>query len=151
MTSTGVVLLVVGILALNALVQAAVWVPILRKRKRALLDLGEELSRASEKTVRAPVSTTFVAAAGMVVRSGMAIAALSEKRLFIQRVFGQRQVFSPGEIARVQVARRFRSRMFGGREFVILTLAGGHDAAFTVARGDGAGWQADLEKHIVAR
>jgi hypothetical protein len=67
MSPAQVVLLVVGIVTLVALIQAAVWIPIARKLRRMPAMLRDELAASGERVIRAPEKGVY---RGSIAREG---------------------------------------------------------------------------------
>ena len=152
MNAAQIVLLVVGIIAANVLVQGTVWFLIIRgwrkKAGRLAADLEGEMALSGESFVRAPVRVRYAAVTG---GRAMALAALTGKRLVVMPFRGPVITFArDGGIASVRSERWYRSSAQGGRMHVVLQLRHGEEFAFSVPAADAPGWVNDIQRALIA-
>lgn len=139
MTSTQVVLLVVGIVAAVAAIHAAVWIPIVRKLRRMPAQLRDELALAGDAIVRGPERASYRGATATYSKvGGLGVVALTERRLIFRKAIGAPLEIPRAEIAGVREAKVFRRSVSGGRTHVVVQLAGGGEVGFYFA--DPAAW-----------
>lgn len=127
-----IVLLVVGILAFVALVQAVVWIPIIKKLRRLPERVRAELAASGEGVVRAPEPGTYRGSShpDYPRATNTGVIALTERRIVIRCVFG-RPIDVP--TARIQSVRQetwFLSGARAGRVHVVVSLTGGGEVGF---------------------
>jgi hypothetical protein len=140
-TAVFVVLLVVGILA----VQALVWIPIIvwfrRRSRRVAADLATEL--ASETVVRPPEKGNYrgATAAGYPIVKNNGLIALTQRRLVFRTLTGKAIDIPVDAITGAREAAVFNGSVVGGRKHLIVQTAAG-EIGFYVS--DNAGWLAAL-------
>jgi len=127
-----VVLLVLGILALNV----ALWIPILlwlRARTRALIAaLARDLDASGERTLVAPESALYGGATGPHPRArGNAVVALTDRRLVVRRLVGVGFEIARDDITAAREAPSFLGRA-RGTPFVVLTARDGSEVGLLV-------------------
>jgi hypothetical protein len=152
MTAAQIVLLVIGIIAANVLVQGTVWILIIRgwRRKAARLaaDLEREMALSGERFLRAPARVRY---AGVTGGRAMALAALTGKRLVVMPFRGPVITFTrDGAIASVRSERWYRSSAQARRMNVVLQLRHGEEFAFSVPDADAPGWVNDVQRALAA-
>ena len=140
-TAAFVVLLIVGILA----VQVAIWIPVLmwfRRRGRAIAaQLQKEME--AEGIVRGPENGSYRGATvpGYSVVKNNGVIVLTRRRVIFRTLTGKVMEVPVDTITGVRQARRFKGSVVGGQEHLILqTLAG--EIAFYVPNS--AGWAKTL-------
>ncbi len=135
MTAVQVVLLVLGILAINALVL----IPVLLLLKRLPGVLRAEMLGAGERPVRGPERASYQGATGQYSKvRGSGAAALTEQALIFRPLVGRRIEVPLGELTAVREDKWFRRGYRGGRNHLILKLKSGVEVAFMFE--DHAGW-----------
>lgn len=136
-----VVLLVVGILA----VQALVWIPVIvwfrRRSRRVAAELATELQ--SETVVRPPEKGTYrgATAPGYPIVKNNGLIALTQRRLVFRTLTGKAIDIPVEAITGVREAAVFNGSVVGGRKHLIVQTAAG-EIGFYVS--DSAGWTAVL-------
>lgn len=136
-----VLALVVGI----AVVQAAIWIPIVlwmrRRQREALARLESELS--AETVIRPPEKGVYrgATAAGYSRVSNNGVIALSSTRLVFVTVTGKSIEIPRQAITGVRESRTFNAAARGGRIHLVVQLANG-EAGFYVS--DNAAWIAAI-------
>ena len=126
MTPGQVVLLVVGILALNV----AVWIPALlwvRSRIRTLIEaLGAELDASGERTLVAPEAALYGGATGPYPRArGNVVVALTNRRVIVRRLVGAGFEIARDDVVSAREAASFHGRTRSASVVVVTTRAGG--------------------------
>jgi hypothetical protein len=140
-TAVFVVLLVVGILG----VQALVWIPIIawfrRRSRRVAAELAAELQ--SETVVRPPEKGNYrgATAPGYPVVKNNGLIALTRRRLAFRTLTGKAIDIPVDAITGVRQASAFNGSVVGGRTHLIVATAAG-EIGFYVS--DNAGWTAAL-------
>lgn len=140
-TAVFVVLLVVGILA----VQALVWIPVIvwfrRRSRRVAAELATELQ--SETVVRPPEKGTYrgATAPGYPIVKNNGLIALTQRRLVFRTLTGKAIDIPVEAITGVREAAVFNGSVVGGRKHLIVQTAAG-EIGFYVS--DSAGWTAVL-------
>jgi hypothetical protein len=140
-TAVFVVLLVVGILG----VQALVWIPIIawfrRRSRRVAAELAAELQ--SETVVRPPEKGNYrgATAPGYPVVKNNGLIALTRRRLAFRTLTGKAIDIPVDAITGVREAAVFNGSVVGGRTHLIVATAAG-EIGFYVS--DNAGWTAVL-------
>jgi hypothetical protein len=150
MGAAGVVGLVVGILAINALL----WVFLLRWVKRLTVqgqqDLGDRLARSGEPVVIPPCPGVYRGGTGRFGKvKGNAVVALTEQRLVFRKLLGDAGEIPLGEVVAVRADKWFRRAWSGGRLHLILRLRDGTEVGFFVP--DHAAWKAAVERRITVQ
>ncbi|MBW0016218.1 MAG: hypothetical protein JO236_01515 [Mycobacterium sp.] len=147
-TAEFVLLLVLGIAALQALV----WIPIIvwlrRKYRAALATLtaglqGETVLRAPEKARYRGASAPNYPAAG-----NNGVIALSRRRLVFLTVTGKSIEIPVSEIRGVREAKVFKSAVVGGKTHLVVQLLAGEVAFFVV---DNAAWMTAINSLAAQR
>jgi hypothetical protein len=142
-TAVFVILLVVGILA----AQALVWVPIIvwfrRRNQRVAADLSAELE--SETVVRPPEKGNYrgATAPGYPVVKNNGLIALTRRRLAFRTLTGSAIDIPIETITGVREASVFKGSVAGGRTHLIVQTVAG-EIGFYVA--DNAGWTTALRQ-----
>jgi hypothetical protein len=140
-TAVFVVLLVVGILA----VQALIWIPIIvwfrRRSRRVAADLAAELQ--TETVVRPPEKGNYrgATAPGYPIVKNNGLIALTQRRLAFRTLTGKAIDIPVDAITGVREAAVFNGSVVGGRKHLIVETAAG-EIGFYVP--DDAGWIAAL-------
>jgi hypothetical protein len=146
-TAVSVVLLVLGILA----VQALIWIPIIvwfrRRSRRVAAELAAEL--AGEAVVRAPEKGNYrgATAPGYPVVNNSGLIALTQRRLLFRTLTGKAIDIPVDAITGVREAALFKGSVVGGRTHLIVATAGG-EIGFYVP--DNAGWTAALRQCLAS-
>ncbi|WP_210085414.1 hypothetical protein [Mycobacterium sp. OAE908] len=136
-----VVLLVVGILA----VQVLIWIPIIvwfrRRSRRVAAELAVELE--SEQVVRPPEKGNYrgATAPGYPMVKNNGLIALTRRRLAFRTLTGKAIDIPVDAITGVRQASVFNGSVVGGRTHLIVQTAAG-EIGFYVS--DNAGWTAAL-------
>ena len=144
-TAVFVVLLVVGILAL----QVVIWVPIIvwfrRRSRRVAAELATELQ--SETVVRPPEKANYrgATAPGYPVVKGNGLIALTQRRLLFRTLTGKAIDIPVDAITGVREATVFKGSVVGGRTHLIVETAAG-EIGFYVP--DNAAWTAALSAAV---
>ncbi|HET6456271.1 MAG TPA: hypothetical protein VFI02_17835 [Armatimonadota bacterium] len=146
MTSTQIIWLVIGILALEALI----WIPIVVWMRRRSSGLAEEtkdsVMLAGEKAIIGPEAIIFKRPMfrrfGVV--GGNAVATLTDKRVIIDQLVGSKVEFPLSDIAEVKESKWFRGSARGGYTHVILKLQDGREFALLVK--DPERWMEGLQQ-----
>jgi hypothetical protein len=142
-TAVFIVLLVVGILA----VQALIWIPIIvwfrRRSRRVAAGLAAEL--AGEAVVRPPEKGNYrgATAPGYPVVKNNGLIALTQRRLVFRTLTGKAIDIPVNAITGVREAAVFKGSVVGGRKHLIIETAAG-EIGFYVP--DNAGWTAALRQ-----
>jgi hypothetical protein len=138
-----IVLLVVGILA----VQALIWIPIIvwfrRRSRRVAAELATELQ--GETVVRPPEKGNYrgATAAGYPVVNNSGLIALTQRRLVFRTLTGKAIDIPVGAITGVRESAVFKGSVVGGLTHLIVETAAG-EIGFYV--GDNAAWTAALRQ-----
>jgi hypothetical protein len=136
-----IVLLVLGILG----VQAVIWIPIIvwfrRRSRRVAAELAAEL--AGETVVRPPEKGNYrgATAPGYPVVTNSGLIALTKRRLVFRTLTGKAIDIPLNAITGVREASVFKGSVVGGRKHLIVAAAAG-EIGFYVS--DNAGWLAAL-------
>ena len=145
MTGLQVVLLVVGILA----VQVMIWVPVVlwirRRTARVEEGLRGELAASGERVRLGPVAASYRGAtpgSGLPAVKGNAVAALPDRRLIVRRLVGEAIELAVAEIASVRDDRWFLGSYRGGRPVVIVKTRA--DAELGVMVAEHEAWMSAL-------
>jgi hypothetical protein len=130
LTALEIVLLVVGILA----VQVILWSVALRWVRRAAVRIAEEMRQAiagsGERLVRGPEQALYRGASGRFPRAkGNMVIAMTDRRLVCRRLVGAEFAVPLDEIAEVREARWFL-RASQGRMHVVMKLKDGVEVGF---------------------
>jgi hypothetical protein len=155
MTALQVVLLVVGILVLVGSIQVVVWTVVLRKVREGIARVTHELetrvSASGEKVTRGPMRVRYTGATGGSYGrvKGVAVAALTDKHLFLQTMRGAPIEFTRDVVTSVRQETWFRTQASAGWTHVVLTMMEGYDVGFAV-RDDPEGWVRDIQAMLVA-
>jgi hypothetical protein len=136
-----VLLLVLGIFA----VQALIWIPIIvwmrRRYNAALARLATEIQ--SETVIRAPEKARYRGATApnypLVHNNG--VIALTDRRLAFVTVTGKSIEIPVAGIRGIHEAKVFKASVVGGKTHLVVEVSGGEVAFFVV---DNAGWLAAL-------
>ena len=142
-TAVFVVLLVLGILA----VQVLIWIPIIvwfrRRSRRVAAELATELQ--SETVVRPPEKGNYrgSTAPGYPVVKNNGLIALTQRRLVFRTLTGKAIDIPVDAITGVREAAVFKGSVVGGRTHLIVETASG-EIGFYVS--DNAGWTAALRQ-----
>ena len=137
-----VILLVVGILA----VQALIWIPIIialkRKSARLHASLRDELA-AGERAARGPESAVYRGAtAGFPMVKGNGVAVLTDRRLIFRKLVGAGLEVPLDRVAGVREDTWFLGGYRNGRMHLILRMQDGNEVGFMFA--DHPGWMASV-------
>jgi hypothetical protein len=138
-----VVLLVIGILA----VQVLVWIPIVvwfrRRNQRVAAELAAEME--SETVIRAPEKGNYrgATAPGYPVVKNNGLIALTRRRLAFRTLTGKAIDIPVETITGVREASVFKGSVVGGRTHLIVQTVAG-EIGFYVA--DNAGWTTALRQ-----
>lgn len=143
-----VVLLVVGIVAVVAALQIAVWVPVIRwVRKRSaasVAGIGDELLTTGEVVVRGPESVVYRGGSAAFPRvKGNGALALTQDRLVFRFLTQNGFEVRSDQIRSVREERWFKGASKGGRMHLVLEVHGGDEIGFYTT--DNAGWRAALD------
>jgi hypothetical protein len=136
-TAVFVVLLVVGILA----VQALIWIPIIvwfrRRSRRVAAELAAELQ--TEAVVRPPEKGNYrgATAPGYPIVKNSGLIALTQRRLVFRTLTGKAIDIPVDAITGVRETAVFNGSVVGGRKHLIVQTAAG-EIGFYVP--DNAGW-----------
>ncbi len=135
-----ILVLVVGIVLLVALINIAVWVPLVRRLRRMPVRLREELRASGEQVVAGPESCVYRGSNGIGLprMMGSGVIALTERRLVFRRAIGGPADVPVSRIAGVREDRWFLGGARGGRIHVIVVLRDGGEVGFYVH--DNAAW-----------
>jgi hypothetical protein len=138
----GVVLLVLGILALVAVLLVAV-VTLLRRRSRGVAaELAAEL--AAEPPLRGPEQALYRSgSAGYPKVKGNGMIALTRRRLLFRMLIGSDLDIAVEEITGLREARTFQGAVVGGRVHLIVQTAAGEVGFFVE---DNAAWIAAIAR-----
>jgi len=142
-TALFVVLLVVGILALQLLI----WIPIIvwfrRRSSRVLSELATELE--GEQVIRGPEKGNYrgATAPGYPAVKNNGVLALTHRRLVFRTLTGKAIEIPVETITGVRDASVFKGSVVGGRTHLIVATAAG-EIGFYVP--DNAGWTAALRQ-----
>ena len=141
MSPLAVVGMVVGIVAVVAAIQIAIWLPIVRRLHRIPDEMQRDL--AGEVIVRGPERASYRGATSTYgAVSGVGVVALTERRLVFRKAVGSEIVVERSDIVGVRTEKRFRGRRVGGREHVVVKTVSGADVGFLFQ--DQAAWLAAL-------
>jgi len=139
-----VVLLVVGILV----VQALIWIPIVvalkRKSARLHASLRDELA-GGELATRGPESAVYRGAtAGFPMVNGNGVAMLTDRRLIFRKLVGAGLEVPLDRVAGVREDKWFLGSYRSGRMHLILKMRDGNEVGFMFA--DHPGWMASVRE-----
>lgn len=143
MEPSSIVLLVVGIL----LVQVAFWVPVLRWLKGRLTRLTQELrEELGDAIVLGPTEMIHRGATGRFPKAkGNGVVVLTDERLVVARLVGERFEVVLAEVGGLRVAKWFAGSYRNGRPHIILRV-GEHELGFMVE--DTQGWVDALRQRL---
>jgi hypothetical protein len=131
-----VVLLVLGIAA----VQALVWIPIIVRWRRKARAATARLATAieSETTIRPPEKGIYrgATAPGYPVINNNGTIALTDRRLLFVTVTGKLIEIPRSEITGVREAKVFKTSVRGGRSHLIVEMATGEIAFYVSSNAD---------------
>lgn len=133
MNALAVVLLVVGVVAFVAVVNLAVWIPILRRNRRMQAALLAEVRAGRERIRCGPERVSYegsTARGGRV--KGLAVAVLTDRRLLIRKTVGKPIEIPAADIAGAHTAKWFRSQRIAGRTFLVVETAAGSEYGLLV-------------------
>jgi hypothetical protein len=141
MGAGAVVLLVLGIVAVVALVQVAVWVPVIRSiRKRsaaAVSTIGADLAAAGEAVVRGPESVVYRGGSEHFPRvKGNGALALTSQRLVFRFLVKNGFEVPTDRIRSAREELWFKGAAKGGRMHLVLALEGGDEVGFYTSDND---------------
>ncbi len=141
-----VVLLVLGIAA----VQALIWIPIIVRWRRKARAASAKLAAAieSETAVRLPEKGVYrgATAPGYPVVSNNGTVALTERRLIFVTVTGKLIEIPVAEIIGAREAKVFKSSVRGRRSHLIVQLRSGEVAFYVLSNADWINAIASLRK-----
>ncbi len=142
MSPIQIVVMVVGILAAVAGVNAAIWLPLMGKMKRLPEEVRREVAAAGETIDRGPERGTYRGATAQYGKvRGLGMLTLTNKRLMFRKVLGQPVDVPTSEIVGVREDRWF----LGGatvQMHLVVKLKSGIEVAYYV--NDHQGWMARL-------
>lgn len=137
-----VVLLVLGILAL----QVAIWIPLLmvlrRKTQRLQADLQAEFAASGERVRLGPTPALYRGATARSGYKGNGVAALTDRRLVIRKLVGAGIEIPAADIVGVREDKWFLRAYTGSKQHVIVKTKG--DAEVGLIVGDHAAWMTAL-------
>lgn len=138
------VLLVVGILAGIGLLQAAIWIPLIRRLRRLPGRLRAELASSGETLLRAPERGTYrgSTATGYPRAAGTGVVALTDRRLVFRPMVGRAIDVPISQIEGIREEKWFLGSMRAGRTHLVLRLRDGGEVGFLVR--DPRAWIAAL-------
>ena len=143
MTPTQIVLLVVGILALQLLF----WIPfgiwMNRKSKRLRAALQDEIAASGERAIRGPESALYCGATSVYpMVKGNGVAALTDRRLIFRKLIGAGVEVPLDRVVGVREDKWFLSGYRNGRMHLILRTRDGAEAGAEVGFmfADHPGW-----------
>ena len=146
MTPLQIVLLVLGILAL----QFVLWIPALwwvrRASARRLGELQAELAATGEHVLLGPEPAIYRGASsgsGLSRAKGNGVAALTERRLVVRRLVGAPIEVATADISGVRTDKWFQGAWTGGRLHVIVKMRAGAEVGLFVQNTDA--WVAALQ------
>lgn len=143
MSPLAIVLMVVAILVGVAAIQAAIWIPIIRKLHRLPDQLRDELTGAGERIVRAPERGNYNGATSIYGRvKGMGVIAMTDRRIAFRKAIGKPVDLPVDQIVGVRDDLWFLGAASRGRRHLIVKLQDGVEVGFYVT--DHAGWRAAL-------
>ncbi len=139
-----VVLLVVAILVGLGLLQAAIWLPIVRRLRRLPGRLQAELASSGETVLRGPERGTYrgSTAPGYPRAAGTGVVALTDRRLAFRPIVGRAIDVPTSHIEGIRLEKWFLGSMRAGSVHVVLQLRDGGEVGFLVA--DPGAWSAAL-------
>jgi hypothetical protein len=134
MTPVQVVLLVFGILVLVAGVQAAIWIPILRKLRRMPGELSAELTHSGERVVLGPDRAVYRGSddRNYSIVKGNGVVALTDKRIVFRKAIGKPLEVPISAIEGIRESPTFLRSWANGRQHLILKLRSGGEVGFFV-------------------
>jgi len=140
------VLFSVGLVALIAVINLTVWIPIRRRTRRIQAAVLAECRAAGERIRCGPERVSYEGSTTRGARvEGTAVAVLTDRRLMIRKTVGKPIEIPAADIAGARAAKSFRGRRIGGRRFVVVKTADGpeygllvHDPVLWVSRLDGS-------------
>lgn len=143
MGAMDVVLMVLGILAVVALVFALVWIPISRRLRVIAGEMERELAASGERVVVAPEQANYRGATSGYGRvKGNGIAALTDRRLVFRKIVGDPVEIPVDQIAGVHIEKWFLRAYSSGRPVVVLSTRSGVEVGFIF--DDAEAWAARL-------
>jgi hypothetical protein len=130
MTTTQIVLLVVGILVLQILI----WIPVLyflkRKAERMAAELKRDLETSGDKILRGPEPGLYRGGSGdFSIVKGNGVAVLTERRLIFRKIMGAPIEIPVSDLVGVREDKWFL-RATNGHAHVIVKLKSGAEVGF---------------------
>lgn len=147
MTPLQIVLLVLGILAVNAVLWVFIWRWIVRTNARHIGELQIELGKADERVLLGPEPGLYRGATsntGLPRTKGNSVVALTERRLVVRKLVGISVEIPTADIVGVRTDKWFEGAWTGGRMHVIVKLRTGGEIGLFVRDTDA--WVAALQK-----
>ena len=142
MSAVKIVLLVLGILSLQALILIPVILWLRRRSARLTTELREELAAAGERVTRGPEAAVYRGATDRYPQvKGNGIIALTDRRLIFRPLMGRHLELSLDQLTGVREEKWFL-RSYNGRMHLILRMKDGAEVGFMVA--DHPAWMAAL-------
>lgn len=142
MSAVEIVLLVLGILSLQAFILIPVVFWLRRKSARLIRELREDLAANGEPATRGPETALYRGATDRYpMVKGNGIIALTDRRLIFQLLLGSRIELSLDQLTGVREDKWFL-RAYTGRTHLILRMKDGAEVGFMVA--DHPAWMAAL-------
>jgi hypothetical protein len=147
MTPVQIVLLIVGILAINGLLQGTIWWVILSNLKAMPDKIRRELASTGERIVHGPERGSYDGATGNAFPrvTGLGVLTLTDRRLFFRKLGGKEVTLPLTMIAGVRESATFSRfqgsvRRRGGSQYVILKTQEGAEVAFAIKNASHPAW-----------
>lgn len=147
MSTTQIVLLVLGILAVHLAILIPLLVWVKRATYRQAGELAAELARSGERVLIAPTPSVYRGATrdtGLPRAKGNGVAALTDSRLIIRKLVGAGVEVRTADIGEVREDKWFLRAYAGGQQHVIIKLHTGGELGLFVR--DNAAWTTALRK-----
>lgn len=133
MTSTQIILLVVGILAIDLIILILIFGWIKRKSASLIESVRNELMIRGEKTIRGPETAIYRGGTGNSSKiKGNGLIVLTNRSLIFKKIIGQGLEISLEQIKNLRQDKWFLNSYRNGRFHLILQLKNGDEIGFIV-------------------
>lgn len=141
--ATHPLLVVIGIVALVALVNVAVWVPLIRRGRAARAALEKELSDSGEKILRGPEKAMYTGATATYSNvKGNGTIWLTERRIAFRKVTGGAVDVPLDRVTGAREEKAWNGSVRGGLVHLVVSTKDGAEVGFYV--DDRAAWKRAL-------
>lgn len=139
-----VVVIVLGILLVNAIVWGVVLTSMSRRRRARLATLEESFAATGTRPLLGPARGNYCGGTGDYPKvANNSLITLTATQLLIDPYFGRSVTIGIPEITGCRISKTWRGRVVAGRDFVVVTTARGEVGLYVP---DTAGWQAEIER-----